>query len=323
MDDDALPPDHSIRHLEGWSDASSYALADATMLRRELVVGYVVAGFLAVLVPTSWWGDVFVHGHGTWTSVENALVGPLIAVVSWVCSVGNVPLAAALWHGGISFGGVVAFIFGDLIAMPLILIYRKFYGGALTVRLVATLYGVMVVAGLVTEVLFRSLGLVPANRTLHVGADHVTWNYTTFLNLASLAVAGTVWVLARRRRRGGSTSYAIDPICKMQVRTSDAPARAKIGNHTYYFCSDHCHDRFLDEHGVVDDQKVAAPRGTTITLRARGDVRVPEKVEFIDPICGMTVTPGTAVAQRFSNGHLVYFCAAGCATEFDRRQLVT
>jgi len=316
------PPDHSMRHLEGWSDASAYAVADATMLRRELVVGYVVAGFLAVLVPTSWWGDVFLHGHGNWTSVENALVGPLIAVVSWVCSVGNVPLAAALWHGGISFGGVVAFIFGDLIAMPLILIYRKFYGGALTVRLVAALYGVMVVAGLVTEVLFRSLGLVPTNRTLHVGADHVTWNYTTFLNIVSLAVASAVWTLARRRGHG-STGYAIDPVCKMQVRTSDAPAHATIDDETFYFCSDRCHDRFLGEHRVAGDNDVAAPPSTPISLRTGADGRVDEKDEFIDPICGMTVTPQTAADQRISNGRAVYFCAPGCANEFDRRQLVT
>ncbi len=121
-----------LRSPAAWSDASSYAVADATMLRKELLIGYTVAGLLAVLVPDHLWNALFLQGHGFWTTLENAMVGPLIAVASWVCSIGNVPLAAALWGGGISFGGVIAFIFADLIAMPLILVYRKFYGWRLT-----------------------------------------------------------------------------------------------------------------------------------------------------------------------------------------------
>ena len=104
----------------GWSDAAGYTIADITMLRKELVIGYGVAGFLTVLVPTHVWNAVFVEGHGFWTSLENVLVGPLIAFISFVCSIGNVPMAAALWHGGISFGGVISFIFADLIALPLV-----------------------------------------------------------------------------------------------------------------------------------------------------------------------------------------------------------
>ncbi len=159
------PVGTSARSLAAWSDASRYAVADATMLRRELFVGYAVAGLLAVLVPARAWDALFLHGHGVWTTVENAFVGPLIAVASWVCSIGNVPLAAALWSGGISFGGVVAFLFADLIAMPLILVYRKFYGWRLTVRLVGLLYGSMVVAGLVTQGIFRGFGALPVQRT--------------------------------------------------------------------------------------------------------------------------------------------------------------
>ena len=143
-----------FRSPAAWSDASSYAVADATMLRRELAIGYLVAGFLAVLVPSRAWNDLFLHGHGFWTVAENALVGPLIAVIGWVCSIGNVPLAAALWSGGISFGGVIAFIFADLIAMPLILVYRKFYGWKLTLRVVGLFYVIMVIAGLATEGIF-------------------------------------------------------------------------------------------------------------------------------------------------------------------------
>jgi uncharacterized membrane protein YraQ (UPF0718 family) len=134
----------------GWADAASYTMADMNMLRKEMAIGYVVAGFLAVMVPTRVWEAVFVSGHGFWTSLENAIVGPFIALISFVCSIGNVPLAAALWQGGIGFGGVVSFIFADLIALPLILIYRKFYGAKLTIRMVALFWAVMSAAGLLT-----------------------------------------------------------------------------------------------------------------------------------------------------------------------------
>src|SRR5919197_5853353 len=135
-------------------------MADITMLRRELVIGYVVAGFLAVVVPMDVWNDVFFQGHGFWTSLENVVVGPFIAFVSFVCSIGNVPMAAALWHGGISFGGVISFIFADLIALPLVLIYRKYYGGRLALRLFLVFYAVMAGAGLLVEGLFHLFGAV-------------------------------------------------------------------------------------------------------------------------------------------------------------------
>src|SRR4029079_6797045 len=140
-----------------WSDAESSTMADVTMLRRELVIGYVVAGFLTVLVPMDFWDKIFFEGHGFWTSVQNVLVGPFIAFISFVCSIGNVPMAAALWHGGISFGGVIAFIFADLIALPLVLIYRKYYGRALAVRLTLVFWAVMSTAGLLVELLFTGL----------------------------------------------------------------------------------------------------------------------------------------------------------------------
>src|ERR1700684_4560411 len=152
------------------------------MLRRELVIGYVVAGFLAALVPTHVWNILFIHGHGFWTTLENALVGPLIAVISWVCSIGNVPLAAALWSGGISFGGVISFIFADLIAMPLILIYRKFYGTRVTLRIVGLFYVAMATAGLLTQGIFSAFHAIPTRRTFTVGVDHFAWNYTTYLD---------------------------------------------------------------------------------------------------------------------------------------------
>ena len=150
-----------VRSRAGWSDAAGYTMSDINMLRKELVIGYVVAGALTALVPMHVWNAVFIEGNGFWTSLENALVGPIIAVISFVCSIGNVPMAAALWHGGISFGGVISFIFADLIVLPLLLIYRKYYGGRLTARLFVWFYAVMVVAALLVEGIFTLFGAVP------------------------------------------------------------------------------------------------------------------------------------------------------------------
>jgi YHS domain-containing protein len=228
------------------------------MLRRELVVGYVVAGFLAVLVPTHAWNDVFLHGHGFWTTLENVVVGPLIAIISFVCSIGNVPLAAALWHGGISFGGVIAFIFADLITLPLLLIYRKYYGNRLTLRLLLWFWAVMSLAGLIVEGLFSAGGLIPHDRSVTIAPTHFEWNYTTFLNFAFIAVGGYLyWLYRNRERFGGGTGYAIDPVCGMQVQTANAPARRSHDHVDYYFCSDRCAERF-----TADPDRHATPPGT-------------------------------------------------------------
>src|ERR1019366_2826479 len=250
MELDQASLSQKFRSPAAWSDASSYAVADVTMLRRELVIGYAVAGFLPALVPTHLWNTLFIHGHGFWTSLENALVGPLVAVISWVCSIGNVPLAAALWSGGTSFGGVIAFIFADLISMPLILIYRKYYGLKLTLRLVSLFYVLMATAGLLTEGIFELLHAVPSTRTLQVTSAHFESNYTTFLNLLFIGVAVVVWWLARSQSRfGGGAGYAIDPVCGMQVRQENAPAQASLGGDHYYFCSDRCRERFEAQPG--------------------------------------------------------------------------
>ena len=308
-----------LRSGAAWSDASRYALADATMLRRELVIGYVVAGQLATLVPTQFWNDLFIHGHGPWTDVENALVGPLIAVISWVCSIGNVPLAAALWAGGISFGGVIAFIFADLIAMPLILIYRKLYGASLTLRMVGLFYGVMALAGLATQVIFAGMGAVPSRRTFSVSAAHFSWNYTTYLNFAFIVVALGVWWLARNAQRfGGGVGYAIDPVCSMQVRTVDAPATSVHAGRTFYFCSDHCREKFdADPDSYADSSLPSA---------SPGDRAMADAASVRDPVCGMSVDPTSAAAHRVYEGLDVWFCATGCAERFDadpRRYLGT
>jgi uncharacterized membrane protein YraQ (UPF0718 family)/YHS domain-containing protein len=239
------PPRAPLRSVAGWADSATYTMSDLTMLRRELVIGYTIAGFLAVLVPTSVWQTVFLSGHGFWTSVENAIVGPFIAIVSFVCSIGNVPLAAALWTGGISFGGVIAFIFADLIAFPLLLIYRRYYGTRLMLRMLAVFWALMSTAGLLTELLFRAAGLVPTVRPTTVAPAHFSWNYTTYLNLVFLVVFGVLYWLSRNRARlGGGNRYARDPMCGMQVEIAHAPATRDGGGVRHYFCSDHCAERF-------------------------------------------------------------------------------
>ncbi len=244
------PWSKKLRSRAAWSDAASYTVADLKMLRRELVIGYAIAGLLTVLVPTHVWNDVFLHGHGALTSVENVIVGPFIAVISFVCSIGNVPMAAALWKGGISFGGVIAFIFADLITLPLLLIYRKYYGTRLTLRLLAWFWVVMAIAGLAVEVLFSAAGLVPTDRNREIAETSFHWNYTTFLNFAFLAVGGYLyWLYRNRDRFGGGAGLAVDPVCGMQVQTAHAPAARRHDGHDHFFCSDRCAAHFDGDPG--------------------------------------------------------------------------
>ena len=297
---EAQPWSKKLTSKAAWADAASYTMADLIMLRKELVIGYVVAGFLTVLVPNHLWNTVFIHGHGVWTSIENVLVGPFIAVISFVCSIGNVPLAAALWKGGISFGGVISFIFADLITLPLLLIYRKYYGTALTLRLLGLFWAVMAAAGLIVEGLFSVAGLIPQHRSQTIAPTHFQWNYTTFLNVAFLAVFAVLyWLYRHQGRLGGGIGFAVDPVCGMQVRTADAPARSSVDGEPVWFCSDRCQGRF-DADPTRFREKAGASEGATT-----------------DPVCGMTVDPATAAAGRRLNGREYSFCREGCADAFD------
>jgi YHS domain-containing protein len=302
---EAQPWSQKLRSKGAWADAASYTMADLTMLRKELVVGYVVAGFLTVLVPNHVWNAVFIHGHGIWTSVENVVVGPFIALISFVCSVGNVPLAAALWKGGISFGGVISFVFADLITFPLLLICRKYYGTALTVRLLLLFWAVMAAAGLIVEGLFSVARLIPSHlRSPTIVATRFQWNYTTFLNVAFLALLALLyWLYRNRERHGGGIGYALDPVCGMQVRTADAPARSSYDGERFWFCSDHCRDRF-DSEPVRYNQ----PDRSAAVEDAGGTT---------DPVCGMTVDAGSAPASRLHDGRKFSFCGKDCAEAFD------
>ena len=215
-----------------WSDAASYTIADITMLRKELVIGYAVAGFLAVLVPMDVWNDVFFTGHGFWTTLQNVILGPFIAFISFVCSVGNVPMAAALWHGGISFGGVISFIFADLIALPLVLIYRKYYGRRLALRLFFTFWLVMSTAGLIVEGTVRRPRSGSRRRDRATSSTPASSGTTRRSSTScSSLVFGVLYWLYRNRdrlRRGRLRRHAFDPICGMQVRIADAPASRRV-----------------------------------------------------------------------------------------------
>jgi uncharacterized protein len=242
---DRTPLTRRMRSKAGWTDAATYTMADLTMLSRELLIGYTVAGFLAVLVPVSAWHAVFLTGHGWWTSAENAIVGPFVAIISFVCSIGNVPLAAALWRGGISFGGVVSFIFADLIAFPLLLVYRRYYGLRMAARMLVLFWAVMAVAGLVTEGIFRAAGLIPAHRPTVIAVTGFSWNYTTYLNIIFLAVFGLLyWAKRNRDRLAAGSDRALDPVCGMLVDTAVAPVSVLHDGHRRYFCSDGCASRF-------------------------------------------------------------------------------
>jgi hypothetical protein len=253
---DAASGRSRLRSPAEWADSATYTMSDLTMVRRELVIGYVVAWFLAVLVPTSVWQAVFISGHGIWTSIENALVGPFIAIISFVCSIGNVPLAAALWHGGISFGGVIAFLFADLITFPILLIYRRYYGTRLMLRMLVVFWALMSTAGLLTEILFSAAGAVPTHRPSMIVSVGFSWNYTTYLNIVFLAVFGVLyWLYRNRERLGSSGRYTLDPVCGMQVEVVHAPAAATHDGERHYFCSDRCAERFASERWEASDHE--------------------------------------------------------------------
>jgi uncharacterized membrane protein YraQ (UPF0718 family)/YHS domain-containing protein len=249
-----------LRSPAKWADSATYTMADLTMLRRDLFLGYLVAGFLTVLVPTAAWQALFITGHGFWTSVENAIVGPFIAIISFVCSIGNVPLAATLWHGGISFGGVIAFLFADLITFPLLMIYRKYYGTRLMLRMLVVFWALMSTAALVTELLFHAAGAVPTTRPAAVVTTGFSWNYTTYLNIVFLALFALLyWTYRNRERLGAGGRYARDPVCGMQVEMAHAPASLDHGGQRLYFCSDHCAERFA-QRSVPSSGPTATPR---------------------------------------------------------------
>ena len=180
---------------------AQYFFMNIYSLWTDLVLGFLIAGALGAWVPDSWWSALFLTGHGAWTEVWGAFIGPLVAMISFVCSVGNVPLAAVLFRGGISFSGVISFIFADLIIIPILNIYRKYYTGRVSAYLFAVSYATMVLAGLAIGGLFTVLHLTPTNRAITIFQTTIAWNSDTFLDIAFLIVIALLAI--RFLRTGG------------------------------------------------------------------------------------------------------------------------
>jgi uncharacterized membrane protein YraQ (UPF0718 family)/YHS domain-containing protein len=227
-----------LRSVDAWSDVAHNFRNDVAMLWKELIVGFLLAGFIGLL-GNDFFRTLFLAGApGPVRAIENVVVGPVIAVLSFVCSVGNVPLAAVLWSGGISFGGVMAFIFADLIVLPIVAVYRKYYGTAYALRITALMFTTMVLAALAVDGLFALFGLVPTTHPSRgmifaaVGLDYKL--------VANVLAAGVFVALVALTVRRGAT----DPICGMRVDRAHA-IRARAGSGVVFFCSAGCAERFV------------------------------------------------------------------------------
>jgi uncharacterized membrane protein YraQ (UPF0718 family) len=205
--EDTRPLGLKLRDPASWSAVADAFFMDVSMMWKEILLGFLIAGFLMTAVPDGWWQALFLsHGApSAWRVIENCVLGVLIAMASFVCSVGNIPLASLLWSGGISFGGVISFIYADLVIVPLLLIYRKYYGLKAATAISGVLVASMVGAGLLIDLLFNALGLVPKGPRPPslMRADHFQWNYTTWLDLV-VALALLALFLAARRAKNGN-----------------------------------------------------------------------------------------------------------------------
>jgi len=236
---EGLSPRQRLTSVQAWSDVAHNFRSDWGMLWREIASGFVIAGFISLL-PASVFNGLFMT-DAPWPVrlVENVVVGPIVAILSFVCSVGNAPLAAVLWGGGISFAGVIAFIYADLLIIPIVIAYTKYYGRELTARLVAIMFAAIVLAALAVDGIFSAAGLVPSTRPSidSITSRGISWNYTTFLNISFLAVAAGLLGLTLRR---GAT----DPVCGMRVDRQAGKPTSIYEGRTYYFCSEGCKAKF-------------------------------------------------------------------------------
>jgi uncharacterized protein len=199
---------------QGLTSVSHLFVMEWAAILRDLVLGLLIAGAIAAWVPELFWQHFFFADHPVQSALWGPIVGPIVAIVSFVCSIGNVPLAAVLWNGGISFGGVIAFIFADLVILPILNIYRKYYGTAMMLTLLGTFYAAMIAAGYLVELIFGAAHLIPSQRTATVMHAGISWNYTTWLNIVFLALAAVL--VARFVTTGGI------PMLRMMGGSPDA-----------------------------------------------------------------------------------------------------
>jgi YHS domain-containing protein/uncharacterized membrane protein YraQ (UPF0718 family) len=222
------------------------------MLWKEITAGFLIAGFIALL-PMDFFNGLFLTDTGgVLQQVENVIIGPLVAVLSFVCSVGNVPLAAVLWAGGISFSGVIAFVYADLIILPLVLIYRRYYGWRITAVIVSLMFGAIVVAALAIDGIFSAAGLIPEQRPSieSITERGISWNYTAVLNIVFTLVAAALFGLTVWRR-------ARDPVCGMAVDRGNALS-LELDGRRYYFCGPGCRAKFEADPGRYAAREGAA-----------------------------------------------------------------
>jgi uncharacterized protein len=205
---------------KGFTAISHYFVMDWASVWIDIVLGLLIAGALAAWVPNEFWQAFFLSADPVWSKIVGPLIGPIVAIISFVCSVGNVPLAAVLWNGGISFGGVIAFLFGDLIVLPILDIYRRYYGLKIAALLLLVSYAAMAGAAYIVELVFGIAGLVPPHRSAQIVEAHITWNYTTWLNIVFLGLAALlVW---RFLKTGGPE----------MLRMMNKPAPAQAHQHS-------------------------------------------------------------------------------------------
>ena len=238
-----------LTNLDAWSDVAHNFRGDWQMLYKEITIGFLLAGFIGLLGNDFFNGLFIREAPGPLRTLENVVVGPIIAVLSFVCSVGNVPLAAVLWSGGISFAGVIAFLFADLIVLPIVAAYRKYYGTTYALRITVLMFVTMVLAALIIDGLFNALGLVPtgARPTRADIFSGLHLDYKLVLNLAGLGIFVALMALTVRR---GVT----DPVCGMKVDRGRATHK-EVAGETYFFCSTHC----LHAFEIDPDRYTAAP----------------------------------------------------------------
>lgn len=215
----------------GFTSVSHVFVMEWLAILRDLVIGLFIAGAIAAWVPESFWQDFFLANHPSWSAVWGPIVGPFVAIVSFVCSIGNVPLAAVLWNGGISFGGVIAFIFADLLILPILNIYRKYYGTKMMLTLLGTFYVAMVAAGYLIELIFGAASLIPSQRNAMVMSAGISWNYTTWLNIVFLVIAALL--VARFFTSGGM------PMLRMMGGSPDAEHNHGAHGHHDHQAHDH------------------------------------------------------------------------------------
>jgi YHS domain-containing protein/uncharacterized membrane protein YraQ (UPF0718 family) len=317
----------------GFTAISHAFYMDLNALYVDLGLGFLIAGALAAWVPNSWWQAFFLTNHPTLNEFWSPLIGPVISMLSFVCSVGNVPLAVVLWNGGISFGGVISFLFADLIILPILNIYRKYYGGRTALYLLAVSYAAMVLAGFLVGGAFQLLGLAPTNHHVTVFETQPSWNYTTFLDIAFLLLmavmawrfittGGIEMVRAHSRQPEPGAKLVRDPVCGMSVDPATANQRADFGGSTYYFCSPGCRSKFERDPARYTAEVVQLEHAGRL-VHSHGMAAMPGgemagQQSAIDLVCGMSVDPDTAEYRSFHEGHPYYFCSAGCKETFDK-----